>query len=102
MQWVGACGIGIEHASGGCLRTPQTTNGGNASSNRAQGIVRRTFRSMKMKHLLTRTQTKVVRLISLGCTTRQVASILGISPSTADNHRWQAMRKLGVHTMAGL
>src|SRR5262245_11702951 len=55
-----------------------------------------------MKHPLTRTQAKVARLVSLGCTTRQVASILGISTSTADNHRWLAMRKLGVHTMAGL
>src|ERR1043166_3592718 len=55
-----------------------------------------------MKHQLTRTETKVVRLISLGCTTRQVASVLGMPSNTADNHRWHAMQKLGVHTMAAL
>ena len=55
-----------------------------------------------MKHQLTRTETKVVRLVSLGCTTRQVGSILGISSNTADNHRWRAMRKLGVRTVAAL
>src|SRR5262245_18187817 len=60
------------------------------------------FSLLEMKHPLTQMQAKVVRLISLGSTTRQVACILGISTSTADNHRWQAMRKLEVHTMAGL
>src|SRR2546423_790808 len=55
-----------------------------------------------MNHKLTRTEAKVARLISLGCTTRHVAAILGISIKTVENHRWRAMRKLDVHTMAAL
>jgi DNA-binding CsgD family transcriptional regulator len=51
---------------------------------------------------MTPTEAKVVRLISLGCTTRQVATILGIAESTADNHRWRAMKKLDVHTSVAL
>src|SRR5262249_13715601 len=52
--------------------------------------------------ILTRMEVKVARLISLSCTTRQIGAILGISEKTVANHRWQAMKKLGVHTMAAL
>ncbi len=52
--------------------------------------------------VLTTAEDRVVRLVSLGCTTRQAAAILGVSHSTADNHRWRAMQKLGVHSLAAL
>jgi DNA-binding CsgD family transcriptional regulator len=45
---------------------------------------------------MTPMETKVVRLVSLGCTTLEVAAILGTKESTVDNHRWRAMKKLGV------
>ena len=50
---------------------------------------------------LTPTEARVVRLVSLGCTSRDVAAILGIAESTADNHRTRAMKKLAVRS-AGL
>jgi DNA-binding CsgD family transcriptional regulator len=44
---------------------------------------------------LTPRQREVVRLTSLGCTVNEIAKVLGIAPSTADNHRSRAMKILG-------
>ncbi len=51
---------------------------------------------------LTPMERRVVRLVSLGCTVKQVAVILGRSVHTVDNHKTRAMRKLGVHNVAQL
>lgn len=48
-----------------------------------------------MKPNLTQRQTEIVRLVSLGCTTEEMAAILGIAVSTADNHKASAMKILG-------
>ena len=48
-----------------------------------------------MKPYLTPRQTEVVRLVSLGCSTQEIAAILGLAVSTADNHKATAMRVLG-------
>ena len=44
---------------------------------------------------LTPRQAEVVRLVSLGCSTHEIAAILGLAVSTADNHKATAMRVLG-------
>jgi DNA-binding CsgD family transcriptional regulator len=49
---------------------------------------------------LTAREQQVVRLLSLGCSVREVATILGLSPSTVDNHKARAMKKLGVRKLA--
>jgi DNA-binding CsgD family transcriptional regulator len=51
---------------------------------------------------LTRTEAKVVRLVSLGCANNEIAAILGIAESTADNHRTSAMKKMGVRSAGTL
>lgn len=48
-----------------------------------------------MKPYLTPRQTQIVRLVSLGCTNDEMAAILGLAPSTVDNHKTHAMRALG-------
>ena len=48
-----------------------------------------------MKSPLTPRQTEVVRLASLGCSTHEIAAVLGIAVSTADNHKATAMAVLG-------
>ncbi len=54
-------------------------------------------RTMKERVLdLSPRHREVVRLISLGCTITEIAAILGIEPSTVDNHRHAAMLTLGV------
>lgn len=49
---------------------------------------------------LTPRQKQVVRLLSLGCTVREVAKILKLSPSTVDNHKSAAMARLGTDKVA--
>ncbi len=46
---------------------------------------------------LTAREKQVVRLISLGCTMDETAAILGLSPSTIDNHKTRVMAKLGTN-----
>ncbi|TMQ71442.1 MAG: response regulator transcription factor [Candidatus Eisenbacteria bacterium] len=51
---------------------------------------------------LTDREREVLQLISEGQTTKEAASMLGISVKTAGTHRTNIMRKLGVHETAGL
>ncbi len=46
---------------------------------------------------LTAREKQVVRLISLGCTMDETGAILGLSPSTIDNHKTRVMTKLGTN-----
>ncbi len=49
---------------------------------------------------LTPRQREIVRLLSLGCTVREVALILGLSPSTVDNVKTAAMERMGTNKLA--
>jgi DNA-binding CsgD family transcriptional regulator len=48
-----------------------------------------------MKPQLTPRQSEIVRLVSLGCTSTEIAAILGVAVSTVDNHKAAAMKILG-------
>lgn len=47
------------------------------------------------EHGLTPRQVEIVRLLSLGCTVKETAKLLGLAPSTVDNHKSRAMEILG-------
>ncbi len=49
---------------------------------------------------LTARQREVVRLLSLGCTVKEAAAVLKLSPSTVDNHKSAAMARLGTDKLA--
>jgi DNA-binding NarL/FixJ family response regulator len=51
---------------------------------------------------LTSREREVVQLVAEGKSTKEVASVLGISVKTAESHRAHVMRKLGIHEAAGL
>jgi len=51
---------------------------------------------------LTPRQREVLQLIAEGRTMKEVATILGISPRTAESHKYEIMQVLGVNTTAGL
>ncbi|QDU55928.1 response regulator transcription factor [Aeoliella mucimassa] len=53
-----------------------------------------------MSHDLTPRECEVVRLISLGCSDLDAGKVLGLSPSTINTHRTNAMQKLGVRKVA--
>ena len=48
---------------------------------------------------LTPRERQVVRLISLGCSVKETADILKLAVSTVDNHKSNAMKKLGVNKL---
>ncbi|HEX5313649.1 MAG TPA: response regulator transcription factor [Gammaproteobacteria bacterium] len=51
---------------------------------------------------LTQRESQILCLIANGNTTRETATILGISVKTADSHRSHLMQKLDIHETAGL
>ncbi|TMI80574.1 MAG: response regulator transcription factor [Bacillati bacterium ANGP1] len=51
---------------------------------------------------LTPREHQVLQLIAEGKTTKEVASLLGVSVKTAESHRMRIMTKLDIHETAGL
>ncbi|MFH1530175.1 MAG: LuxR C-terminal-related transcriptional regulator [Pseudomonadota bacterium] len=47
-------------------------------------------------------ETVVLRLVARGKTSPEIASILGISAKTVENHRQNLKDKLDIHDVAGL
>ena len=45
-------------------------------------------------------EREIVRLTSLGCTSHEIAAILGMSRWTVENHQFQAKERLGVSKAA--
>jgi DNA-binding CsgD family transcriptional regulator len=52
--------------------------------------------------LLTPRERQVLRLVALGRSTKEAATVLGVSFKTADSHRTSLMKKLDIHGTAGL
>jgi DNA-binding NarL/FixJ family response regulator len=52
--------------------------------------------------MLTLRQREVLQLLAEGKTMKQVASLLGISTRTAESHKYEIMRHLGLQTTAEL
>jgi DNA-binding NarL/FixJ family response regulator len=51
---------------------------------------------------LTEREREILQLVAEGNTTKEIASKLGISAKTVDNHRTNLMRKLNIHDVASL
>jgi two-component system nitrate/nitrite response regulator NarL len=51
---------------------------------------------------LSRREKEVLAFIARGLSNRQIAQQLGLSPRTVETHRERIMRKLDLHTVAGL
>ena len=54
------------------------------------------------KRVLTAREREVLKLLAEGHTVRSVAGILGLSVKTVDAHKFNLMRKLGIHNKAEL
>jgi two-component system response regulator NreC len=67
-------------------------------------VVAETFRtkSEKPEDPLTSRERQVLQLIAEGKSTKDVASLLGISVKTAESHRTRLMQKLDIHETASL
>ncbi|HEX9723538.1 MAG TPA: response regulator transcription factor [Vicinamibacteria bacterium] len=67
----------------------------------AEGLVsKETARPLSSK--LTRREMEVLRLVTEGKTSKEIGKDLSVSARTVDTHRERIMRKLDVHTAAGL
>jgi DNA-binding NarL/FixJ family response regulator len=51
---------------------------------------------------LTLRERQVLQLIAEGKTSKQIATLLGVSTKTVDSHRTKLMQKLDIHEIAGL
>ncbi len=51
---------------------------------------------------LTPRERQVLQLVAEGKTTKEIATILGVSVKTSESHRTRVMHKLGIHTAAAL
>ncbi len=63
---------------------------------------RRTQRQPQRKGGLTSRESEVLKLLAEGRTVRATAGVLGLSAKTVDAHKFNLMRKLGVHNKAEL
>jgi two-component system, NarL family, response regulator NreC len=54
------------------------------------------------REILTRRERQVVQLLAEGKSTKEVASLLGLSVKTAETHRSNIMGKLGLHSVSEL
>ena len=68
---------------------------GEATGNSTESLLPR-------KRLLTTREREVLKLLAEGRTVRSVASLLGLSVKTVDAHKFNLMRKLGIHNKAEL
>jgi two-component system, NarL family, response regulator NreC len=59
-------------------------------------------KSEKLRDPLTARERQVLQLIAEGKSTKDVASLLGISVKTAESHRTRLMQKLDIHETASL
>jgi DNA-binding NarL/FixJ family response regulator len=57
---------------------------------------------LPQERALTAREREVLKLLAEGKTVRAVASILGVSSKTVDAHKFNLMRKLGIHNKAEL
>jgi two-component system, NarL family, response regulator NreC len=54
------------------------------------------------RRVLTAREREVLKLLAEGKTVRSVAGVLGLSVKTVDSHKFNLMRKLGIHNKAEL
>jgi DNA-binding NarL/FixJ family response regulator len=59
-------------------------------------------KSERRRDLLTARERQVLQLIAEGKSTKDVASLLGITVKTAESHRTALMKKLNIHEIASL
>jgi DNA-binding NarL/FixJ family response regulator len=64
--------------------------------------VSRTGESDDPLSALTPRQREILQMVAEGCTSKEIAKRLGVTPKTVDVHRGQLMERLDIHDLAGL
>jgi DNA-binding NarL/FixJ family response regulator len=94
----------ISHSSGSAAESDhkperESQAGRSKDGGRAPGVM---FTSESGQKPLTKREREVLSLISEGCSNKQGALRMNISPRTFESHRAEAMRKLGARNTADL
>jgi len=71
-------------------------------SPRVAGAAVQAMRDQPLEPRLTKRERDVVRLLSEGLSSKEIAGRLGLTPKTVDGYRSAIMAKLGVRNVAGL
>jgi DNA-binding NarL/FixJ family response regulator len=98
------------HASDDLATDRDSTNYGTPNyrtPNRQEAIFRRdpqrsTETLVPQERALTTREREVLKLLAEGKTVRAAATVLGLSSKTVDAHKFNLMRKLGIHNKAEL
>jgi two-component system response regulator NreC len=94
-------GIATDGIPGSLIGADHTlTNHQEAPSRR--DVQRSNETQFPQERALTAREREVLKLLAEGKTVRAVASILGVSSKTVDAHKFNLMRKLGIHNKAEL
>jgi DNA-binding NarL/FixJ family response regulator len=78
---------------------------GGAAVRKMPGVDRREWpvpELLPRKRVLTAREREVLKLLAEGRTVRSAAGVLGLSVKTVDAHKFNLMRKLGIHNKAEL
>ena len=67
-----------------------------------RSVKRETGEAAAQKRVLTAREREVLQLLAEGETVRSAANLLGLSVKTVDAHKFNLMRKLGLHNKAEL
>ncbi len=85
----------VRKACGGDLAQPQ--------NNRTEAdSLHRNLNVAPSERSLTAREEEVLKLLAEGKTVRKAATVLGLSSKTVDSHKFNLMRKLGIHNKAEL
>jgi len=77
-------------------------SGGNYYRSKQKDLLLQALTAPKRDEVLTAREKQVLQLISEGYLTKEIAGKLGVSFKTAETHRTNLMRKLGLHDVASL
>jgi len=100
-QGVNAACCAVRGTSAGELvQMVRTAAGREAEPVQSGGSLVREF--IPRNRILTAREREVLKLLAEGRTVRSVASVLGLSIKTVDAHKFNLMRKLGIHNKAEL
>jgi two-component system nitrate/nitrite response regulator NarL len=77
-------------------------SGGVYYCSETMGLLREAMVAPERTEQLTLRQREIVQSIARGRSTKEIASVLGLSEKTVANHRTRIMERLGVHDVAGL
>ncbi|MFZ0999251.1 MAG: response regulator transcription factor, partial [Candidatus Sulfotelmatobacter sp.] len=85
------------------VRNSRSGDRTNAPDEHSRPVLQRPAETLfRVERTLTAREREVLKLLAEGKTVRAAATVLGLSSKTVDAHKFNLMRKLGIHNKAEL